>query len=215
MLVGPQALVSPVVVAAASRSVAFASSRLPPVVAFVGECTPTVFDMGLSKTRLEGLAYSTVTTLLMNAALRIFSGTPKTLRPIPEDADEDAARKVRFNNALKIMFGLSISVSVALAVYTTTVFTLMTIYSKTALGMGLQTEYLRFFDACGKYRFYGFQSFIGTLGSFYTSWVLSLVLNFKGEIRWWIALPTIIIGLVGLGHLTSIMSLAQTILYCP
>jgi len=50
--------------------------------------------MGLAKTRLEGLAYSTVTTLLMNAALRLFSATPKKIEPILDDADK--AKIVRF-----------------------------------------------------------------------------------------------------------------------
>lgn len=169
------------------------------------------FDMGLAKTRLEGLAYSTVTTLMMNSALRLFSSTPKKLKPIPDDAEE--ASIVRFDNYLKIIFGLCISLSVALGAYTTTVFTLMTIYSKTALGMGLQSEYNTFFDSCAPYRILGFRAFLGTLFTFKMCWILSLILNYKGEARWWIALPAIIIGSVGLFHFRSIMGLAGSILY--
>lgn len=169
------------------------------------------FDMGLAKTRLEGLAYSTVTTLLMNAALRLFSATPKKIEPIPDDADK--AKIVRFNNTLKIVFGLCISCSVALGVYTTTIFTLMTIYSKTALGMGLQSEYIKFFDACARYRLSGFKSFLGTLFTYNIGWILSLILNYEGNLRWWIAFPAILVGLFGMFHYHSIIGLAGTILY--
>ena len=52
------------------------------------------FDMGLAKTRLEGLAYATVTTLMLNAALRLFSSTPKKLEPVSGDSKK--ARVVKF-----------------------------------------------------------------------------------------------------------------------
>mmetsp|Transcript_7908 Transcript_7908/g.14562 ORF Transcript_7908/g.14562 Transcript_7908/m.14562 type:complete len:208 (-) Transcript_7908:429-1052(-) len=168
------------------------------------------FDMGLAKTRLEGLAYGTVTSLMMNGALRLFSATPKKLLPIPDDAD--LAKKVRFDNCLKIIFGLCMSISVALGLYTTTIFTLMSIYSKTALGMGLQSDYNKWFDACWPYRKWGFLSFLGTIVTFNASWILSLILNYEGEIRW-LALPAIVVGLVGLYHYNSIIGLAGAIIY--
>lgn len=105
------------------------------------------------------------------------------------------------------------SLSVALGAYTTTVFTLMTIYSKTALGMGLTSEYHEFFGSCAPYRLSGFQSFLGTLLTYNLGWILSLILNYDGELRWWIALPAILVGLVGLFHYTQIISLAGSILY--
>jgi biopolymer transport protein ExbB/TolQ len=54
----------------------------------------TTFDEGSAKTRLAGLAYNTVTALLLNAALGLFAATPKTLEPIPDDPIE--AKHVQF-----------------------------------------------------------------------------------------------------------------------
>lgn len=105
------------------------------------------------------------------------------------------------------------AISVALGSYATTVFTLMSIYSKTALGMGLQDEYLEFFEKCAPYRRTGFRAFLGTLLVYKMSWILSLTLNYEGDIRWWFALPAAAIGLVCLLHLRSIMNLASTLLY--
>lgn len=53
------------------------------------------FDVGMAKTRLEGLAYSTVTTLMLNAALRLFSATPKSLKEVPQDGGKEA-RLIKF-----------------------------------------------------------------------------------------------------------------------
>ncbi|EJK61723.1 hypothetical protein THAOC_17739, partial [Thalassiosira oceanica] len=51
------------------------------------------FDMALAKTRLEGLGYSTVAALLMNAALRLFSSTPSNSLPAPPaEAGAERAR---------------------------------------------------------------------------------------------------------------------------
>mmetsp|Transcript_20831 Transcript_20831/g.45231 ORF Transcript_20831/g.45231 Transcript_20831/m.45231 type:complete len:206 (-) Transcript_20831:261-878(-) len=170
----------------------------------------TAFDLGLSKTRLEGLAYGTVTSLMMNGALRLFSATPKNLMPVPDDAA--LAKKVRFDNCLKIIFGLCMSISVALGLYTTTIFTIMSIYSKTALGMGLQSDYNKWFEACAPYRQWGFRSFLGTILTFNASWILSLILTYEDDIRW-LALPAIVVGLVGLYHYNSIIRLAGAIIY--
>ncbi len=62
------------------------------------------FDMGLAKTRLEGLAYSTVTTLMLNAALRLFSTTPKKLEPLPDDASK--SKVVKFVSTLSSLYFL-------------------------------------------------------------------------------------------------------------
>jgi hypothetical protein len=54
----------------------------------------TVFNEGLAKTRLEGLAYSTVTALMIGTALSLFASTPKKLESVPDDSDK--ARIVKF-----------------------------------------------------------------------------------------------------------------------
>lgn len=178
------------------------------------EALPT-FDFGLANTRLEGLAYDIVAALLLNAALALFSSTPRTLEPIP--TDEKRAKVVKFNNSLKLIFGLCISVSVALGTYTTTIFTMIIIYGKTALGMGLEHKYLQFFSSVARFRLSGYRAFIGTVWSYQVAWIVGLVLNYDRKedqnVRWLIALPAAVIGFVGLVHLKSISGLAGSILY--
>lgn len=90
-------LLTPLASTAASHHATKAFSVLPATFAIRGgaaEAAAVAFDMGLAKTRLEGLAYSTVTTLLMNAALRLFSSTPKKVEPVPDDSEKAGA--VRF-----------------------------------------------------------------------------------------------------------------------
>ena len=105
------------------------------------------------------------------------------------------------------------SLCVALGSYTTTIFTLLTIYSKTALGMGLQGKYLDFFDKCALYRESGFQSFIGTILTYNIGWILSLILNYEGNIRWLMASPAIVVAWVAVFRYKSLISLAGNILY--
>jgi ABC-type phosphate transport system permease subunit len=82
--------------------------------------------------------------------------------------------------------------------------------------MGMQNGYLEFFEKCAPYRLSGFQAFIGTLITYKLAWVMGFVLNYDGDdrhTRWVIALPTIIIGLLGLAHFKEIIGLASSILY--
>jgi hypothetical protein len=117
------------------------------------------------------------------------------------------------NNALKLAFGVLCATTVALGLYTTAVFTIMSIYSKTALGMGHTTDFTNFFHACEKFRRYGFQGFVGALGSFTMSWVCSLLLTYEEDTRWWIALPAILVGIMGFLHYRELIALATTVIY--
>lgn len=175
-----------------------------------------VFDMALAKTRLEGLGYSTVAALLMNAALRLFSSTPSDPLPAPPSGDERAAGAVRFNNRLRMVFAFCISLCVSLGSYSTIVYALMTIYCKTALGKGMVEEYVNFFEGTHRYRQAGFYSFLGTVFMFKVSWVLSLLLKHEDKdagVRWWIVLPAVVVMLVGAVHNAEIMSLARGLIY--
>jgi hypothetical protein len=63
---------------------------------------------------------------------------------------------------------------IASALYTATIYTTMTIYLKTALGMGLKEEFDKFFEKCHSYRNSGFQTFVTVLVTFYMGIVLIL-----------------------------------------
>lgn len=172
-----------------------------------GAAATAVFDMGLAKTRLEGLAYGTVTALVTQAALHLFKAVDGNNKKVmPND---------KFNNILKITFGVLCASTVALGIYTTAVFTIMSIYSKTALGMGHTTDFLSFFQACDKFRQYGFRSFVASLSTFSMSWVCALLLCYEDDTRWYIALPAILVGFMGFLHYKELFFLATKFIYAP
>jgi hypothetical protein len=75
------------------------------------------FNLGRAKIRLEGLShYASVSALLLNGALRIFTATPKKL----DDRKDE--------NFVKILFLISITATVVLGGYTATVFSLLGLY---------------------------------------------------------------------------------------
>lgn len=145
-----------------------------------------VFDLGRAKFRLEGLShYASVSALLLNAALRLFCSTPKKLDNRKEE------------NAVKIAFLIFTASTVVLGAYTTTVFSLLSLYSKTFLGMGMDDEYTTFIESTSEIRKSAFLSFVGTIFSFNFSFVLSLYLTYEGQVRVWITTITALAIAIG------------------
>ena len=151
----------------------------------VGKAAIGSFNLGRTKIRLEGLNhYASVSALLLNGALRIFTSTPKKL-------DER-----KHENFMKILFLISITATIILGGYNATVFSLLSLYSKTFLGMSMDDEYVQFFHDTEPIRKTAFWSFVGTILTFNISFVLSLYLQYEGSIRWWITgISSIIIAL--------------------
>lgn len=160
------------------------------------------FDLNRFKIRLEGLSgYGVVMTLLLNAALRLYSATPKKL--------DD--RKTE--NAVKILFVACISICVVLGTYTAVAFQLLGLYSKTAMGIGADDELVEFFEATASIRHGAFASFLCVLVSFKVSFVLSLWLSYDGMIRWYLAGTTGVVALACVATWSRIMTIAGQLLY--
>ena len=88
-------------------------------------------DLTRTRVRLEGLyQYATITTLLLNSALRLYSSTPRKL-------DGPA-----YVNIAKIIFAFCAAISVVTSGYTTVVFALLALYYKHMLGMGQDDAFL-------------------------------------------------------------------------
>lgn len=153
--------------------------------------------------------------LRIGSSLGLFKCVPngkKTLLPLPE-GDGKARRSAQLENCIRLLYFISTSISVALGTYTTIIFTLMSIYSKTALGMGLQEKYLEFFNACAKFRVHGFHAFMGSLMSFSFGWTLALFLCVEGDMKWWVAAPAALFTIVGYLHYREIFHLATTLIF--
>ena len=79
--------------------------------------------------------------------------------------------------------------------------------------MGMQKEYVAFFDACAPYRKYGFRSFLGTVLTWKMAMLLSFVLRTEGRKRWVISIPLAVFAGMGAWHIFSILGLASSTLY--
>ena len=152
----------------------------------------------------------------IGSSLALFKCVPerkKSLLPLPSKNDIKARRLAIFENTIRLVYSMLTSITVALGCYTTIVFTMMGIYSKTALGMGLVENYVNFFNSCAKFRVLGFYAFMGTLMTFSVGWVLALILCHEGEMKWYVAIPPSIITLLATLHFKEIFNLAGTLIF--
>jgi len=161
-------------------------------------------DLVRVKTRLDGLhSYGVIAALMMNASLRLYSSTPKRT--------DDGG--ISFENVIKFLFTMSMMLSVISGSYTTIVFALLGLYSKRALGMGMDEKFVKFFDATHDIRESGFDAFVMCLATFKISFCLSLFLNYRGKFRWVILAVASILSCFAWYKWSTIMSLANTILF--
>ena len=135
------------------------------------------YDIGRIRMRLEGLqSYSTISALLMNASLRLFSATKQPADPSSENS------KAHLHYMYNVFLAADI-LSVLLGAYTTIVFTMVSLYSKQALGRALDIEFLNFYTATQKLREFGFSAFVGSLVSFQVAFIGTLYCNLRGRKR--------------------------------
>lgn len=154
-----------------------ACSALAPVAWSTVRGGARALDLGRTKMRLDGLhQYGVVAALLMNAALRLFSSTPKIIQPNERKVDKYA----------KVAFTVAVALCVALGSYTSVVFALLGLYSKRALGMSKDAAFVEFFEATSSIRELSFDSFFYMLLCFKASFLLSIFLNYKDNprLRW-------------------------------
>lgn len=161
------------------------------------------FNLDRVKIRLEGLtAYGVVTALLMNAALGLFASTPKELE-----------EGKRVENVAKVIFCFSTALSVVAAAHTTVVFSLLGLYAKTALGMGLDAKFVDFHHATFGIRKMAFDAFILSLVTFETSFVTSIFIRYKGQLRkaatWFAA----VLVAFSFWHWSIIMAVASKLMF--
>ena len=125
------------------------------------------------KIRLEGLGpYAVVSALILNGGLRLFS-------MYKDEADPRDQRANAFFLAL-------IAISIVASSYTSVVFTMISIHSKAAVGMGRDNAYQQYFAATQHDRTLGFRSFQLALGTFFCAFALK-VPNFLPSSRTFLA----------------------------
>jgi hypothetical protein len=163
------------------------------------------FSLDRTKIRLEGLSsYGVVTAVLMGATLRLFGST---------NTDLSKEKNQKLLNVAKIIFSVSAIVSVVSGAYTTVVFSLLGLYAKTALGMGLDARFMEFFAATEPYRKCAFWTFLLSLFTFETCFVSKVCLRYTGKHRW----LAVVLATVGVGiscwHWIAIIGIAGKLLF--
>jgi len=169
----------------------------------VGAEAGALLDLNRVRIRLEGLSsYSVVSALMMNAGMRLYSGTNKQLQ-----------KGKRLENGFKVFFSLSVALSILTGAYTTVVFSLLGLYAKTALGLGWDGPFLEFFQQTESIRKFAFDTFVVSLVTFEFSFISSLFLAHEGKMKWVVAGGASLCALLSIWHWTVIMKLASRILF--
>jgi hypothetical protein len=151
----------------------------------------TTVDLARTSIRLESLnSYAIIAALLLNATLKLYTMTPK---------QTDSSHH-KLENIARLIFVLSAGLSMICGAYTTVVFSLLGLYSKTALGLGRDQVFLQFFAATAQVRQQGFNSFLTALLSFEVCFVASLLLNYDAKIRWWLLSLSSIVAILSWSH---------------
>lgn len=166
----------------------------------------SALDIGRVRMRLEGLsAYATLCALLANGCLRLYSAVK-----VPKREEEKADKlKKRAYDA----FYLFIVISILSGSYTTVVFTLLALFSKTALGRGYDAQFLNFWAATAGLRESGLESFLASLVCFELAFILSLFLRTEGERRKILVVLACLIALFSFSRWIKIMQLASSLLF--
>jgi hypothetical protein len=135
------------------------------------DVTAANFDIDRVRMRLDGLnSYAVISTLTMNACLGLYFKTPKQQIDIGSDSWSE--------KLAKIIFLLSTITSIVAASYTTVVFTLLGLYSKTALGLTSDHgPFVEFFAQTAIFRQVAFTAFCMSLVAFQTCFITSLFLS--------------------------------------
>jgi len=149
-------------------------------------------------------SYGTVTALAINAALFLY-----TTYDLTEDGPNAKLYRSIFiaANALCIISGA----------FTVLLFTLLVIYSQSALGMGNEAGFVVFWKETNNFAPLGFQSFLACSGSFVVAFLLSLKQKIAdddtvGNII--LALSTVLV-LAGAVQIESVLSLATNVIFTP
>ncbi|KAL3942712.1 MAG: hypothetical protein SGBAC_003157 [Bacillariaceae sp.] len=165
-----------------------------------GSAADAMLDLTRVQMRLEGLqVYATLAALLTNACLELYVNVKEPEEETydhddDDDRDDDGKevtddekerrkvtrrRRQQIRNWAVDAFYLCTVVSILSGSYTTVVFGLFSILSKTALGRGLDASFIEFWGESAGIRNSGFESFLVALVSFEVAFILSLFTKFS------------------------------------
>ena len=161
--------------------------------------------------KLESMAtYSTITALVMNASLRLYTSEKFARGPTGENGKKT-------NLPAEYLFVASTTLCIMSGIFTALLFNILGIYSKESLGMANHAGYLAFQKATAVYRKWGFRAFLMTCLSFVSGFGLSVwektqAGDRKGQ---FILVGSIVLALLGVYHIHTVLNLASQFIYTP
>ena len=161
-------------------------------------------DLDRTKYRLDGIGhYGSIAALFMNAALVVLSALPKKF-------DENVQ-----DNTPKLIGAILSAATIIFGTYTAMVFSLLSLYSKTFLGMARDDEFLEFFDHTSTIRDSAFMTFVGAVLCFNGSFIMTLYLHTEGQVRSWLTTGAMLMFAYCAQQWFTIMNLAYPYLNHP
>jgi hypothetical protein len=127
-------------------------------------------------------------------------------------AERDAKGSRSKKIALDLFF-IAVVMSILSGSYTTVVFTLMPLYSKTALGRGYDQRFLDFWAATANIRETGFLAFLCCLVSFEVAFCLSLFIRTTGKRQKLLVGLASALAVMSFFEWTNVMRLASQFLF--
>jgi hypothetical protein len=159
----------------------------------------------------ELATYGTLTALVMNAALRLWTSTKFSKEQ---------------HSFVSNSFTIATTLCVIAGAFTATLFQLLVIYSQSALGMSNDAGYASFKVATALYRKWGFRCFLTELTTFVYSFMISLYNNLWNEakahpetrdlskqIATYIMTGSIILVLLGTYHIKKVLDIATKFIF--
>jgi hypothetical protein len=169
-----------------------------------GGAPHAALDLERLHIRIEGLAlYGVIVSLMVNGALQIYGNTSRDV-----NTEND-----KITNYAIYAFKLLTAICVISGVYATLLFTLLCIYSYTALGAGLDESFRLFFRDTSAYRLSGFYAFLASACGFMGSFLLSLFLDSKGRLRYVILIPSLLLTMQLGMNLKGVMNMASQMIF--
>jgi hypothetical protein len=132
----------------------------------------SMVDMERVGFRLSSIGqYAIVSSILLGALIEMYGDIK---------IDDETLRSHKLVYALYSVF---VTVAINSALYTTVIFSLLSLYENTALGLGADKGFIEFVNETANIRKMGFQSFLLCLMSFQASFTCNIFLKFKGRVR--------------------------------
>jgi hypothetical protein len=176
-----------------------------PVSLFLRGGGQSTLDLTRVSMRLDGFnSYAIIAALLLNATLKLYCMTPKQI---------ESGGNISTGKVATILFVLFAGSSLICNAYSALVFSLLSLYSKTALGLGQDAAFLEFFAATSVVRRRAFHSLLAALLSFKLCFTTSLYIHYNGKIRWWLVSIATIVGILSWMHWQSVISIAGDLLF--